>query len=152
MPGAEADIERASSSTGLQLLAARAALALARGSAPEASGLAARALQQLAAKGSPEPLLRDAFTIAARAALAASDAAGAWAHAQSALARARAEAIDVNSSSSVGEALLLEAQVLAQQGQLARAAALARDALAHLQENLGPAHPLTRQAQALAQS
>jgi hypothetical protein len=34
-----------------------------------------------------------------------------------------------------------------QQGDRAGAAALAREALPHLQQNLGPAHPSTRQAE-----
>jgi len=148
LPDVESEIERGSR-VGRQVLAARAALALARGAAPEAGDLAALALQKLATRGRPDPLQRDAFTVAARAALAVSDAASASTHARDALDRARSEAIAPTSSASIGEALLLEAQVRVQQGDRAGAAALAREALPHLQQNLGPAHPSTRQAEDL---
>jgi len=148
LPDVEKEIERGSR-LGLQVLAARAALALARGAGPEASDLAAQTLQKLAARGRADPLQRDAFTVAARVSLAASDRGPALAHARDALARARAEAIDAASSASVGEGLLLEAQVRVQQGDRSGAAALAREALPHLQQNLGPAHPSTRQAEEL---
>jgi hypothetical protein len=42
--------------------------------------------------------------------------------------------------------------VLAQQGDRPGAAALAREALPHLQQNLGPAHPATRQAEELGRT
>jgi len=114
--------------------------------------LAARALEKLSTRGRPDPLQRDAFTVAARAALAVSEGGPALTHARDALARARAEAIDADSSASVGEGLLLEARVLAQQGDRSGAAALAREALPHLQQNLGPAHPVTRQAEELGRT
>jgi hypothetical protein len=151
LPDVEKEVERGSR-LGLQVLAARAALALARGAGPEANALAARALQKLAARGRADPLQRDAFTVAARAALAVSEGGPALTHARDALARARAEAIDADSSASVGEGLLLEARVLAQQGDRSGAAALAREALPHLQQNLGPAHPVTRQAEELGRT
>jgi hypothetical protein len=97
-------------------------------------------------------LLLDALMIATRAALAMSDGDHALRHARSALVRARAEAIDADSSSSVGEALLLEAQALARQGELSRAASLAHEAISHLQENLGRDHTFTLQAKDLAKS
>ena len=136
---------------GLQVLLARAALALARGAGAEAAELAGRAQQRLAAKGRADPSQRDAFVLAARAALAGTDAGPALAHAGNALARARAEAIDPASSATVGEALLLEAQVRLRQGDRDGAAALAREALPHLQDNLGAAHPSVREAQDLGQ-
>jgi len=151
LPDVEKEVERGSR-LGLQVLAARAALALARGAGPEANALAGRALQKLAARGRADPLQRDAFTVAARAALAVSEGGPALTHARDALARARAEAIDADSSASVGEGLLLEARVLAQQGDRSGAAALAREALPHLQQNLGPAHPVTRQAEELGRT
>ena len=116
VPGAEGEIERGSR-TGLHLLAARAALALARGAGPEASELAARTLQKLSARGRADPLQGDVFTVAARAALAVSEHELALAHARAALARARAEAIDAASSASIGEALLLEARVRVARGE-----------------------------------
>ncbi|MCE9657555.1 MAG: serine/threonine protein kinase [Burkholderiales bacterium] len=146
LPDIDKEIERGSRS-GMQVLAARAALALARGSGAEASDLAERNLQKLSARGRPDASQRDALLLAARAALAVADRARALAHARDALARARAEAIDAASSASVGEALLLEAQVLVQQGDRTGAATLAREALPHLRQNLGPAHPSTRQAE-----
>ena len=115
----------------------------------EASELAARTLQKLAARGRADPLQRDAFTVAARAALAVSD-------------RGRPEPTPAMRSPGHGpkrstprpprrsaRRLLLEAQVRLQQGDRPGAAALAREALPHLQQNLGPAHPSTRQAEAL---
>jgi len=148
LPDVEHEIERGSR-VGLQALAARTALALARGTGPEASELARRTLLKLAARGRADPQQGDAFTLAARAALAVADRESAGARAGEALARARAEAIDAASSASVGEALLLEAQVRMQQGDRPEAARLAREALPHLQQNLGAAHPSTREAEAL---
>ena len=146
-----ADI-RDESRSGLQVLVARAALAQARGAGAEAVELAGRTLQRLAAKGRADPSQRDAFVIAARAALAGSDASAAFAFARDALGRARAEAIDPASSASVGEALLLEAQARLGQGDRDGAAALAREALPHLKDNLGPAHPWTNEARELGRS
>jgi serine/threonine-protein kinase len=148
LPGVDDAIERGSRN-GVRCLLAQASIALARGAASEAGQLAGRALV-LSAKGSHIPMQRDAAMIAARAALADGDSARALEGAQFALERARAEALDPGSSSSVGEALLLQAQVQARRGQASIAAALARDALPHLQDNLGPMDPLTKQAGELA--
>ena len=148
LPDVDDEIQRGSRS-GVRYLLAQASIALARGAANEAGQLAGRALG-LATTGSQLPLQRDAAMLAARAALAQGDLTGALDHVQFAAERARAEALDPASSSCVGEALLLQAQVQIQRGQVAAAAALARDAVAHLQDNLGATHPLTTQARELA--
>jgi hypothetical protein len=148
LPGVDDEIERGSRS-GVRYLLAQASIALARGAANEADRLAGRALG-LVSKGSHIPMQRDAAMLAARAALAQGDPIRALDHVQFAVERARAEALDPASSSSVGEAQLLQAQVQIQRGQAAAAAALARDAVAHLQDNLGATHPLTTQARELA--
>ena len=148
LPGVDDEIERGSRN-GVRYLLAQASIALARGAASDADQLAGRALGLVAA-GSHLAVQREASMIAARAALAQGDLARALDHAQSATARARAEALDPASSSCVGEALLLQAQVQTQRGRTAAAASLARDAVAHLQDNLGPTHPLTTQARELA--
>ena len=106
----------------------------------------------LSAKGSNAPLQRDAAMVAARAALAGGDPTKALDRAQTALQRARAEALDPASSSAIGEALLLRAQAHVQRGEASVAVPVARDALSHLQENLGATHALTRQARELARA
>ena len=88
--------------------------------------------------------------IAARSALARQDLEHASALADAALERARAEAIDPKSSAFIGEALLVKAESQRGAGNGA-AVATASEALAHLQENLGPDHPLAVTARRLAQ-
>jgi serine/threonine-protein kinase len=70
-------------------------------------------------------------------------------HAQTALELARVGAVDPNSSSWVGEALVLRARAEAAAGRKS-APATAREALKHLVPNLDPAHPLIAQARELA--
>ncbi len=125
----------------------KARLALARGDVAAADEGVERALQLLEGNGAHGADWREALVAAAGSALAAGDGARALRHAQAAVERARAEAIDADSSSEVGLALLVEARV---QSSRRQAAALAGRALPHLQSNLGPAHPATIEARTLA--
>jgi len=70
--------------------------------------------------------------------------------ARAALWRARDEAIEPSSSSAIGDALLAQARIDAAQGHDDEARTLGREALPHLEANLGPFHPLTVEAKALA--
>lgn len=70
-------------------------------------------------------------------------------HAQAALEFARSSAIDRESSSWIGEALLLRARAEAAVGRKT-AAATAKEALKHLEANLDPKHPLIAQAREIA--
>jgi len=148
-PGVEEEIQ-SGSRNGVRWLLAKASITQAQGATDEAEQLARRALEWVAARPSLGSLQRDGWMTAARTALAAGDATRALDRARAALERARVESIEPGSSSSVGEALLLQGQIQAWRGDAARAASLAREALPHLQDNLGPTHPLTRQARELA--
>jgi hypothetical protein len=64
------------------------------------------------------------------------------ADAQAAVMRARLEAVDPNSSAWIGEALILRGRCESAAGNKAAAAASAREALPHLQQNLDPSDPL----------
>ena len=150
LPGVNDEVERGSRA-GVRYLLAQASIALASGAPTEADRLADKA-HGLSAKSSNVPLQRDAAMVAARAALAGGDPARALDRAQFALQRARAEALDPSSSSAIGEALLLQAQAHAQRGEAAMAVPIARDALMHLQENVGATHALTQQARELARA
>jgi eukaryotic-like serine/threonine-protein kinase len=72
-------------------------------------------------------------------------------HAQAALELARTSAVDPNSSSWVGEALVLRARAEAAAGRKA-ASGTAQQALTHLVANLDPTHPLIAQAREIASS
>jgi hypothetical protein len=99
---------------------------------------------------SGDPLLRDALLLAARTAMATLDWTRATQNAHAAVERARAEAIDADSSAAIGQTLLAEAQALAGAGQRSGASSLARAALPHLEANLGSLHESTSHARALA--
>jgi serine/threonine protein kinase len=72
-------------------------------------------------------------------------------HAQTALELARISAVDPQSSSWIGEALVLRARAEAAAGRKA-APATAREALRHLVANVDPTHPLIAQAREIASS
>jgi serine/threonine-protein kinase len=149
-PGVEDEIGKASQA-GVIYLLVRARVALAQGAPQQADGLAQRALQGVQArKRRSDTQLRGATMMAARSALARQDWARASALADAALERARAEAIDPKSSAFIGEALLVKAESQRGAGNGA-AVATASEALPHLQENLGPDHPLAVTARRLAQ-
>jgi tetratricopeptide (TPR) repeat protein len=72
-------------------------------------------------------------------------------HAQAAIELARISAVDPNSSSWIGEALVLRARAEAESGRKA-ASATAQEALTHLVANLDSTHPLIAQAREIASS
>ncbi len=67
-------------------------------------------------------------------------------HAQAALELVRIGAVDPNSSSWIGEALVLPARAKAASGDKLAAASAAQEALPHLLANLEPTHPLIARA------
>jgi serine/threonine-protein kinase len=69
--------------------------------------------------------------------------------AQAAVTRARLEAVDPNSSARIGEALILRGRCESAMGNKAAAAASAREALPHLQQNLDPSDPLLTEEKTL---
>ncbi|HEY2678062.1 MAG TPA: serine/threonine-protein kinase [Steroidobacteraceae bacterium] len=71
------------------------------------------------------------------------------ADAQAAVTRARQEAVDPNSSAWIGEALILRGRCESAMGNKTAAAASAREALPHLQQNLDPSDPLLAQEKTL---
>ncbi|MBV8742583.1 MAG: protein kinase [Sinobacteraceae bacterium] len=72
------------------------------------------------------------------------------ADAEGAVARARKEAVDPQSSAWIGEALVWRARIESRQGKGLAAKASAKEALPHLQQNLDPHHPLITAARDLA--
>jgi serine/threonine-protein kinase len=150
LPGVDEELERGGVKAA-KYLAAKAAIASARGDAKGADELADKALRTVSSGGEPTgPLLRDTLLLRARTAMATQDWARALNEAQAAVERSRAEAIDQDSSAAVGHALLVQAQVQAARGERSSAATLARAALPHLEVNLGPGHEATASARLLA--
>ena len=149
LAGVDEEIERGSPIGG-KYLAVKATMALASGDATQADELAGKALRAVPGDGPSGPMRRDTLVVAARAAMAMQDWPRSLRYAQAAVERARTEAVDVDSSSAVGETLLVEAEVQAGRGQQADAAAAARHALPHLEANLGPGHASTVRARTLA--
>jgi hypothetical protein len=129
---------------------ATSVVALSEGAPKRADDAATTVLTMIRADPRLAGQRRGALDAAARAAMAVSDWPRALAYAQEAVVAARSDAIDADSSSSVGVNLLLEAQVETGRGQAERATALATEALPHLQENLGADNPKTREARELA--
>jgi serine/threonine-protein kinase len=148
-PGVEDDIGKASQA-GVIYLIVRARIALAQGSPQQADELAQRALQAVQArKRRTDTQLRGATMMAARTALARADWSRAATLADAALEVARGEAIDARSSAFIGEALLVKAQAERGAGK-GSAPGTARDAVAHLRDNLAADHPLVKAALELA--
>ena len=129
-------------------LTATSAVALAEGALQQADESAVTVVKMV--RDGNRSQRRGAMSTAARAAMAVSDWQRASAYSHEAVVTARAEAIDANSSSSLGEALLLEAQAQSGHGRSASAAALAAEALPHLEQNLGPEDARTVRARELA--
>jgi serine/threonine-protein kinase len=102
-----------------------------------------------AAGGDAHPLAHAIALAQADRLLARGDAAGAAAQAERALAAAKRQSLAASRSSLVGAALLVRARARAAAGDTPAARSDAQAALAHLAPTLGPAHPLTRQAEAL---
>jgi serine/threonine-protein kinase len=99
--------------------------------------------------GLPVPGLRQIEVLRADDALRRGASAKACNSAKIALERAELEAVNVNSSAWIGEALLLRARCEQALGLLDAMHASARAALPHLEQNLGQQHPLAVQARAL---
>ena len=97
-----------------------------------------------------DPEWRDAVLLRAEIEYAKRDYAAAALDAQAALQRARAEAVDPQSSAWIGEALTWRARSEAQLGNKQAASATAREALPHLMSNLDPGHPSIAMARDLA--
>jgi tetratricopeptide (TPR) repeat protein len=145
-----ADEIRKATQAGVTYLLAQARFAMAHGSPEQADALAQRALQTVRGRNQrTDQQSRGATLAAARTALALQDWARASALADAALEITRAEAIDPDSSAFVGEALIVKAQSERGAGS-GKAAGLARQALVHLRENVGPEHPLVQVALELA--
>jgi serine/threonine-protein kinase len=111
--------------------------------------LAEAALRAVDGDGLPTAAADPIAALRAELALQRGAAADACRFADVAGAHARAEAVDVHSSASIGEALLLHARCDAAAGRREDARGNARAALTHLEPNLGHDHPLTRQAREL---
>ncbi|HEX3913968.1 MAG TPA: serine/threonine-protein kinase [Steroidobacteraceae bacterium] len=136
----------------LRLLMAHARLLLAKQDPERAAQTVAQAVQLVTPeRQGSDPQWRRLLALRAEVALAQHRYAGALADADSAVQRARLEAVDPNSSAWVGEALMLRARAELALGNKATAAAGAREALPHLEQNLDAAHPLLSEARLLAQ-
>lgn len=134
-----------------RLLMAHARLSLAQ---HDESG-AAEKIQQAANLVAVEhqgddPEWRQIVALRAEIELAQRRYAAAVADARLALDRAKIEAVDPKSSAWIGEALLLRARGELALGDKAAAAASAREALPHVEQNLDPAHPLIAAAKNLS--
>ncbi len=97
-----------------------------------------------------DPEWRHIVALRAEIELAQHKYAAAVADAQLALDRAKLEAVDPTSSAWIGEALVLRARGELGSGDRAAAAASAREALPHVERNLGPSHPLIAAARSLS--
>ena len=134
-----------------RLLMAHARLNLAK----HDFGAAAEGIQQaatLASAGLPssDPEWQHIVALRAEIELAQRQYTAAAKDAQSAVDRAKLEAIDPKSSAWIGEALLLRARSELGLGDKVAAAASAREALTHVEQNLSPSHPLVAEARALS--
>jgi hypothetical protein len=131
----------------------RAAIRLGQGRVAEAGTLIDAELRRLGHPGAVSGIAgAAALRTAARVQLASGDAARAEALARAARAAAERTARAPARSADVGEATLLIAQACRARGAAGEAAAAATQAAAVLKASLGDAHPLTREAQALAAS
>jgi tetratricopeptide (TPR) repeat protein len=134
----------------VRLLLVSARLDLARRRPDEALKTLQRAGALIASRGqSTNPDARELEVLQSSALMAKQRYLEAGQHAQAALELARAGAVDPNSSSWIGEALVLRARAEAAAGR-GGAAATAREALTHLVANLDPTHPLIAEARAIA--
>jgi len=134
-----------------RVLMAHVQLDLARGD-PDG---AARRLEQAVALIPPDRRLADPewrriALLRAELAYRRHDYGAAAAEADAALQRARAEAVDPQSSAWIGEALVSRARSQRAMGDVATAAETAKEALPHLVQNLDPLHPLIAEARSLA--
>ena len=101
-------------------------------------------------KNEDDPAWRVFHFYAARAALAERRYDEAATAARAALRLSQQQAIDPDASVFVGEDLLVQAEVLAAQGQAPTAREAAQRAVTHLEKTAGPKHPPVERARALA--
>ena len=135
----------------LRLLMAHALLNLTKQDTIGAAEKIAQAAAMIPADRQPsDPQWQQIVVLRGEIELAQHQYAAAAADAQIAVARARLEAIDPRSSCWVGEALVLRARSELGSGDKAAAAASAREALPHLEQNLDVSHPLIAAAKTLS--
>ncbi|HEX4267107.1 MAG TPA: serine/threonine-protein kinase [Steroidobacteraceae bacterium] len=138
------------SAESVRLLLVHARLDLAHGRNEAALHRLDLADSLIAARRQPiNPDSYDLEVLRAQAAMQSGDYAAAAGHATSAVALARAAAVDESSSAWLGEALLARARAEKALGQADPAVADARQALGHLAANLLPTHPLVSEARGL---
>ena len=137
----------------LQALITHAMLDLARNDAGAASQHIAQAAHLIPeARRDTEPEWRQLLLVRAQTEYALGRYPAADADADAAVVRARRDAVNPQSSAWIGEALLWRARVELARGERTAAAASAREALPHLEQNLDPAHPLIAAARKLVLS
>jgi hypothetical protein len=133
-----------------RLLMAHARLNLAKQELAEAADEVARAAAfDSAGQQASDPEWERILELRAEIELAQRAYAAADADAQAAVTRARLEAVDSNSSAWVGEALILRARCESAMGNRRAAAASAREARPHLEQNLDPSAPVLAQEKSL---
>jgi serine/threonine-protein kinase len=149
-----AAVERAASGRGsdaVRSLRIDAQLDFQAGELADADATARRAAAlAVDAEGAATPALREVAMLQALVALARNDPEAACGYADTALLRARIEAINSDSSAWVGEALLMRARCEHALGHDNVTRSLSAAALPQLEQNLGAAHPLAVQARELA--
>lgn len=134
-----------------RVLIVHAALDLARHDASAASqhvGQAAALIPE--ERRAAEPDWRRLLLVQAQTEYALAQYPAAARDADAAVARARRQAVDPQSSAWIGEALVWRSQAELAQGKRDAAQTSAKEAIPHLQQNLDPSHPLTAIARKLA--
>jgi hypothetical protein len=135
----------------IRALIAHATLDLARHDAVAASQHTTQATALIpAVRRGAEPEWRRLLLVRAQIEYALAGYAAAALDADAAVARARQEAVDPQSSAWIGEALVWRARAELAQGKRDAARASAQEAIPHLQQNLDPSHPLIEGARGLA--
>jgi hypothetical protein len=133
------------------LLLAHARLSLAKRDLAAAAEKIQQAVNLLSAqRQGDDPEWRHIVALRAEIELAQHNYAAAVADAQLALDRAKLEAVDPKSSAWIGESLVLRARGELGLGDRAAAAASAREALPHVEQNLDSSHPLIAAARSLS--
>jgi serine/threonine protein kinase len=134
-----------------RLLIVHARLDLARNDLAAAAGRLEQAVALMPGdRRAADPEWRRIVLLRAELGYARHDYAVAAADATTALERARAEAVDPQSSAWIGEALVWRARIQLAAGDAAAAVASAREALQHLEQNVDPVHPMIAAARSLA--
>ena len=148
----ETDVEDATTRrNAVRALTAHAMVDLARRDARAASEHISQAAALIPeSRRAADPEWRGLLLARAQAEYALAQYSAAAADAESAVARARQDAVDPQSSAWVGEALVWRARTELGQGKRVAAQESAREAMPHLQQNLDPSHPLIAAARQLA--